>query len=373
MNGSEISDSLVVGGGLAGASTACALAKKGISVTLCESENRLAPKASGNEWGLLMPYVATENSAPGRLYAQGFRFTHAMFADDVARRVSYQECGAIQLPSTKRLARIVTEDTPCVGDISIRRVSAAEGSSIAGTTLLNPSFYIPQAGFCKPAHVTEALVENNERVAVKLSARVIDLQWEGSSWTATLNDGTSISTPLVVLCGAHEIQSLSITQWVPLEPIRGQTAIALSNQSSSTLRTIVSYDGYLTPSHGGQHFVGAHYRHHDFNPEPDPTDTQEIMSRLYRALPSISGLVVNASRVCFRTSTFDRLPYVGALPLNEGRNLFINAGHGSRGLLTAPLGGEIVARLATNEDIKELEESSRIASAERLRKRMRHS
>ena len=370
MNGSVTSEALVIGGGLAGASTAYALASRGISVTLCESQGQLAPKASGNEWGLLMPYVATENSAPGRLYAQGFRFTHTMFSSGMAQRVSYHECGAIQLPSTKRLARIVTEDTPCVGDVPMRRISADEGSAISGVTLLNPSFHIPQAGYCKPAHVTEALVENNARVSIKLASTVIGLRWKNSSWTATLQDGGTISTPHVVLCGAYEIQSLPVAEWVPLEAIRGQTAQAIANNSSLKLRTIISYDGYVTPSEESQHFVGAHYRHNDFNPEPDDTDTQEIMSRLYRALPSISGLSVRSSRVCFRTSTFDRLPYIGALPLIEGRNLFINAGHGSRGLLTAPLGGEIIARHITNDPLGELEEAAHIASARRLEKKM---
>ena len=135
------------------------------------------------------------------------------------------------------------------------------------------------------------------------------------------------------------------------------------------MRTVISYDGYITPSYEGTHFVGAHYRHNDMNETPTGEDTTEILSRLYRTLPTISNLEVTSSRVCFRASTHDRMPYIGELPSHDGAGLFINAGHGSRGLVTAPLGGEIVARLMLNESLGDCEQAACITSATRLSKR----
>jgi glycine/D-amino acid oxidase-like deaminating enzyme len=63
------------------------------------------------------------------------------------------------------------------------------------------------------------------------------------------------------------------------------------------------------------------------------------------------------------------MPYIGKLPSQSNTNIFINAGHGSRGLVTAPLGGEIVARIITNETLNDLEEAASITSAGRLTKR----
>jgi glycine/D-amino acid oxidase-like deaminating enzyme len=103
--------------------------------------------------------------------------------------------------------------------------------------------------------------------------------------------------------------------------------------------------------------------------EPNDGDTTEILSRLYRTLPTISNLSVTSSRVCFRASTHDRMPYIGALPLSSNLTLFINAGHGSRGLLTAPLGGEIIARLMHSEALGNFEEAATISAAARLAKR----
>lgn len=370
MTGAPSFDAIVIGGGLAGAGTARALAQRGLSVLICEALPHLAAKASGNARGLLMPYVATHTSPPGRLYARGFRFTHSLLTQELPSHNLFTECGALQLPATKRLARLITEHSPCVGDSPIERLSAAEATERAGVTISTPSFFIPEAGFCKPAEVTRALIDTApQTITVWCSKRVISLSRESTSWRITCEDGSSALGAHTILCGAHEISTLPQTSWVPLEAIRGQTVQANTTPESQTLRTVVSYDGYITPAYSGVHFVGAHYRHNDMNEAPTEDDTTEILSRLYRTFPTISNLQVTSSRVCFRASTHDRMPYIGKLPSNDNANLFINSGHGSRGLITAPLGGEIIARLINNEPPDDLEDAATISSANRLFKR----
>jgi tRNA 5-methylaminomethyl-2-thiouridine biosynthesis bifunctional protein len=199
---------------------------------------------------------------------------------------------------------------------------------------------------------------------------VTTLSREGSGWRITCADGSSATGEHAILCGAHEITSFPQTSWVPLEAIRGQTAQARTTLESQTLRTVISYDGYITPPYDGVHFIGAHYRHNDMNETPTGQDTTEILSRLYRTFPTISDLPVTSSRVCFRASTHDRMPYIGQLPSHDESKLFINAGHGSRGLVTAPLGGEILARLILNEALEGFELPASIASAHRLDKKI---
>ncbi|MEY4669745.1 MAG: hypothetical protein RL518_2444 [Pseudomonadota bacterium] len=363
-------DAIIIGGGLAGAGTARALAQRGLSVLICETHPHLAPKASGNARGLLMPYVATQASLPGRLYAHGFRYTHALLTTTLADLTLFQQCGALQLPATKRLARIITESTSFVGDSPIARVSAIEATERAGITVPTPSFFIAEAGFCKPGEITRVLIETaHSSITVWHTHRVEDLSRDGKGWRIRCAGGAQACSAYAVLCGAHESASFSRTSWVPLEPIRGQTVQAISTEHSRALRCVISYDGYITPSYDGLHFIGAHYRHEDMNETPLESDTTEILARLYRTLPTISQLRVSSSRVCFRASTHDRMPYIGQLPSHDDGNLFINAGHGSRGLITAPLGGEIIARLITGESTDELAEVLSIASPARIAKR----
>jgi tRNA 5-methylaminomethyl-2-thiouridine biosynthesis bifunctional protein len=370
MTGSPSFDAIIIGGGIAGAGTARALAHRGLSVLICEALPHLAGKASGNARGLLMPYVATHSSPPGRLYAHGFRFTYQLLTETLSHHNLFQRCGALQLPATKRLARLITESSEFVGDSPIHRLSAVEATERAGISVSTPSFFIPEAGFCNPAEITHTLITTAPPlITVWCSRRVTSLTPDGGGWRITCADGSSARGVYTVLCGAHEITSLPQTSWVPLEPIRGQTAQTSASQGSLSLRTVISYDGYITPSYEGTHFVGAHYRHNDMNETPTREDTTEILSRLCRTLPTISNLEVTSSRVCFRASTHDRMPYIGELPSHDGAGLFINAGHGSRGLVTAPLGGEIVARLMLNESLGDCEQAACITSATRLSKR----
>lgn len=370
MTGAPSFDAIIIGGGIAGAGTARALAQRGLSVLICEALPHLAGKASGNARGLLMPYVATHSSPPGRLYARGFRFTYQLLTAPLSHHNLFQRCGALQLPATKRLARLITESSECVGDSPIHRLSAVEATERAGITVSTPSFFIPEAGFCEPAEITRALIHTAPpSITVWCSRRITSLTPDGGGWRITCADGSSARGAYIVLCGAHEITSLAQTSWIPLEPIRGQTALARASQESQELRTVISYDGYITPSSEGTHFVGAHYRHNDMNEAPTDEDTTEILSRLSRTLPTISNIHVTSSRVCFRASTHDRMPYIGLLPSHDGTNLFINAGHGSRGLITAPLGGEIIARAINQEPMTDLAEAASISSASRLLKR----
>jgi tRNA 5-methylaminomethyl-2-thiouridine biosynthesis bifunctional protein len=363
-------DAIVIGGGLAGAGTARALAQRGLSVLVCESHPYLAPKASGNARGLIMPYVATHTSPPGRLYARGFKFTRDLLTTELNDLNLFEQCGALQLPATKRLARLITESTDCIGAPPIHRLNPKDATERAGITVSTPSFFFPDAGFCEPAKITRALIESApQTITVWCSRHVPSFSRDGSGWRITLADGSSALGAYTVLCGAHEITSFPQTSWVPLEAIRGQTALATASPVSQTIRTVISYDGYITPSHEGVHFIGAHYRHNDMNETPTDEDTTEVLSRLYRTFPFISDLRVTSSRVCFRASTHDRMPYIGALPTQDNEGLFINAGHGSRGLITAPLGGEIIARHITNEPLNDLKESASIVAAARLSKR----
>lgn len=363
-------DAIIIGGGLAGAGTAYALARRSLKTVLCETYPHLAAKASGNAHGLLMPYVATSSSPQGRLYARGFSFTRHMLLNEFNHLNLYTECGAIQLPSTKRLSRILTESGNGVGDVPIQKISAAEGSEISGVTIQSPGFFIPRAGYCRPADITHTLAHNaGSSISIKLSSRALALVWANGHWTVTTETGDQISAPNVILCGAHEASTFEVSRWLPLEAVRGQTVHIQASHDSHSLRTVISYDGYVTPQVEGHHFVGANYRHNDMNDSPCENDSTEIITRLLRSLPTLGASHVTASRVCFRASTHDRIPYIGELPLLEGTRLFCNAGHGSRGLVTAPLGGELIARLITNEPLGDLQEAATIMATARLAKR----
>ena len=69
---------IVIGGGIAGCSTAFALAKRGISVTLLERQSNIASGASGNPLAALYPKLGLSQTLADTLTMQGFAFTQQL-------------------------------------------------------------------------------------------------------------------------------------------------------------------------------------------------------------------------------------------------------------------------------------------------------
>jgi tRNA 5-methylaminomethyl-2-thiouridine biosynthesis bifunctional protein len=346
-----------------------------------------------------MPYITTRHSTTHTIYSTGFEYSYQLLTSTLAHHQLLRCCGGIQLPSTPRLKNTLNGTEPLLTAGEIVRIDRLQGSMLCGIELPCSSFFIPQAGYVNPRELVQALLspsgEGQRKPVVYTSSSVVRLSRSGHDWACELRSGKHITARYVVLCAAYESAGLELTKWLPLEPIRGQTAIVYASRQSSSLRTVICFNGYLTPSESGEHLLGAHYRHADMREYPAIEDTQDIVSRCQHWLPQLGFCAsnVSSSRVCFRTSTIDRLPYIGAVPdvitmaheaasfrsgtdlhtkvpLRHLPGLFISAGHGSRGLLSCPAAGEIIARLISNESLEELSLIANLCSPDRLAHRL---
>jgi tRNA 5-methylaminomethyl-2-thiouridine biosynthesis bifunctional protein len=338
-----------------------------------------------------MPYITASASPSHTVYSAGFDFSLRLMTSELKEHIGFYASGALQLPSTKRFAQLLTNTQPLLGSNDIVRLSQHEASDVSGVTVPSAAFFVPSAGYISPSKLVSAFTTAypNNTIA-RLSAEATSIKRHGDAWQVTLADGGAVSSRFIVICSAYEANSLNICSWLPLEAIRGQTANVRSSAASSRLQTIISFDGYITPSPEGEHMLGAHYRHNDMSRTVSEDDTDEMVRRVQRSVPalSIERNDVASSRVCFRTSTFDRLPYVGELPdfeamraaasaFQPGTNvreripmqhydgLFVSLGHGSRGLLSCPMGGEIIARKICGENLNELAPASSVMSPDR--------
>lgn len=394
--GTTISDVIIIGSGLAGGFTAYAFAKRGVRVTVLESDPAVSSKASGNRFALLTPYITTKGSPLETLYSAGFCFTRSLYLNHPRLVPLFTQCGALQLPATSRLAASLEGDTHILGGLSVTRLTAPEASDVCGVSLRSAAFHIPEAGFVDPrASLLSLFDEYSKYISVRAHTHVTQLTQQDSGWCVTCSGGEQYQSPTVVLCNAYEAASLKLSSWLPLEAIRGQTVWTKASAPSDALRCVVAFGGYVTPAVQGHHLVGAHYRHNDQNPTVSDSDTAEILRRLMEWIPAMrcTRSDTTAARVCFRTSTIDRLPYIGVLPnfdemqrestryqpgtnlarhvpLTHHRGLYIHAGHGSRGLLTCPLGGEIIARHVCGEELTEWSAVISLSTPDRLPHRL---
>ncbi len=389
-------DVLVIGGGLAGAGCVFALARRGLSTVICEAKSKLCDKASGNRYGLLMPYIATSSSMPHTLYSYGFQYSYDLLVTTLGTQQLFTTSGGIQLPSTPRLRKILESREPILAPADISRLTPSEGSEQCGIHLSTPAFFVPRGGYVSPRRLVDYLLgKTHPRAVIRTNDRVRALWRSGPDWQAELVGSARITARNIVVCGAHEAAQLECASWLPVEPIRGQTTIIRETSSSRALRTVVCFDGYLTPNESGEHLLGAHYRHHDLRETASIDDTHEIIRRCHQWLPNLgfSAPDPSAARVCFRTSTVDRLPYIGPVPdfaqmqqegatyrsgtdlrhkvaLRSYPGLFVSVGHGSRGLLSCPMGGEIIARQLTGESLQDLTTPAEICAPSRAAYRL---
>lgn len=378
-------EAVVIGAGLAGGASAYSLAKRGCATLLIDSAPTIASKASGNRFGIITPYLSDKSSPLLELYASSFNHTLNLIQGSPHASLAFNQVGALQLPSTTRLLELISKRElyhPLSTSIfKIQRLTPKEASEVAGTYLEHEAIYTPEGGFISPRLLLEGLfadiASSTRKLTLSLDARCLAIERRAQLWRLTLSDGTIIEAPNVVICGAHESKSFRITSWLPLEAVRGQTInLAANSASLSELRCVVAYNGYITPAVDGSYFIGAHYSHNDHYEAARDIDSRGIVERCVDWLPrlglNVGGARDISARVCFRTGTFDRLPYIGALPdywsymseasgyrsgsalgrlvkIRELAGAYVNLGHGSRGLLSAPLGGELVARLITGD------------------------
>ncbi len=189
-------------------------------------------------------------------------------------------------------------------------------------------------------------------------------------WQVTTNKG-AFEHSVVVIANGHLYDQFTQSQSLPLGKVKGQVSHIPTNEHLQKLKTVVCYDGYLTPkSPLDKHCIGASYDRSDLTNAFDPQAQQQNAAKLQQCLPEqewtlgvdVSG---NDSRQGVRSVSRDHLPFAGNVgqfeqileqyeslnkrgntqvtPVSQYTNLFCLLGLGSRGLTSAPMLAEVLA------------------------------
>lgn len=358
---------LIVGAGIAGAAMAAALIRRGWRVTVAERHDRVAAGASGNPAGIHMPRVVAGNSPERDFHAGAYRYGLNEL-DRLGPAINRQACGVLHLTTSERQVRqrdaVLRSGFLPPG--MMRPVTRAEASELAGIPVDCDGFWFPQGGWVEPGSFCLALLAGAD---VRTGVRITALHRESGLWHT---DSGLEPADAIVLANSVDTRMFSQSAWLPLSPRRGQISVLPAGERSSRLRCVVSHDGYIIPAIDGQHVIGATFDHiEDAVPAPDqPADTTDDARNLAQLEARFPGLLeqdrILASRASLRAMTADHLPLIGPVPmverftedfagLRQGRlertfadavchpGLWVLAGLGARGLVTAPLAAEFLA------------------------------
>ncbi len=374
----EVREALVIGAGLAGCATAASLAARGWQVTLLERHAAVAQEASGNPQGVLYLKLSAHGTALSQLVLAGFGHTRRLL-QHLQQGHDWDACGVLQLafdaPEAGRQAKLA-EAFPA--DL-LHSLSREQAEARVGVALPAGGLFYPDAGWVHPPALCRQLA-SHPRIRLLTHSEALELRRVNGHWQALDGEHLLAEAPVAILAGAAEVRRFAAE--LPLKRIRGQISRLPQTARSAELACVVCAEGYVAPPRRGEHTLGASFDFHSQDCAPTATEhagnlelLREISADLAERLDTDRlDPAQLEGRAAFRCTSPDYLPIVGPLadpaafaetyavlgkdarqvpdspcPWRDG--LYVNSGHGSRGLITAPLCGELLAAWLNDEPL----------------------
>lgn len=328
-----MTDTLIVGGGLAGACAALWLSERG-SVTVLEAE-RPAAGASGAAAGLVNPFMAWKAN-PAWRFEDALDALHATLdradAADLFRATGILRPArdAKQVEAFRSRAEAQPEHTAWRSPDDLREQYSDLDAPHGG-------LWIPAGGAVDLAALVEALLRASKatiRTGVLVTAyeerrdRVVVTSTAGERWEAAR----------VVLAPGDGFRYFPDLAALPLHRIKGQTVRLARPDGLGDLPTLSGF-GYVAPDNDTL-VVGSSYEHDFDDVQPSEAQSLALRAKAARMVPILADAPILEARAgvrvtVSRTHSRRRLPLAGPLP---GRDrVWALVGLGSKGLLTAPL------------------------------------
>ncbi|MFB1078193.1 FAD-dependent 5-carboxymethylaminomethyl-2-thiouridine(34) oxidoreductase MnmC [Photobacterium damselae] len=411
-----LNDIAIIGGGVASAATALSLVRRGQTVTLYCKDEKLAQGASGNKQGAVYPLLNGNHNALSRFFAPAFIFAR-QFVEQAAQNSQFDHdwCGVVQLAFGEKMGeegnigkegsegktgregnkgeegikggeksaemrnkQRIKLDKMLAGGFPNELICALDHQQTREVTGVETGFdgvNYPLGGWLCPKELTRALIEQAQAtglLTLHTQSEVCKLQQESDQrWQLQFSDGQSKQHACVVIANGHRFTDFEQTAKIPAYSVRGQVSHIPTNEQLGKLKTVLCYDGYLTPEnpHSHTHCIGASYDRNSVDLTFSEQNQHDNKQRLIDCLPQAEwaksvDVSDNQARVGVRCATRDHLPFMGNVcrydelltqyeNLKETQastdkvpvynNLFALIGLGSRGLSSAPLVGEMMA------------------------------
>ncbi|HIF9170546.1 TPA: bifunctional tRNA (5-methylaminomethyl-2-thiouridine)(34)-methyltransferase MnmD/FAD-dependent 5-carboxymethylaminomethyl-2-thiouridine(34) oxidoreductase MnmC [Photobacterium damselae] len=395
-----LNDIAIIGGGVASAATALSLVRRGQTVTLYCKDEKPAQGASGNKQGAVYPLLNGNHNALSRFFAPAFVFAR-QFVEQAAQNSQFDHdwCGVVQLAFGEDASSQVSSDESkkhqekradmrnkqrikldkmLAGGFPNELICALDHQQTREITGVETGFdgvNYPLGGWLCPKELTRALIEQAQAtglLTLHTQSEVCKLQQESDQrWQLQFSDGQNKQHACVVIANGHRFTDFEQTAQIPAYSVRGQVSHIPTNEQLSKLKTVLCYDGYLTPEnpHSHTHCIGASYDRNSVDLAFSEQNQHDNRQRLIDCLPQAEwaksvDVSDNQARVGVRCATRDHLPFMGnvcrydelltqyenlkemqasAEKVPVYNNLFALIGLGSRGLSSAPLVGEMMA------------------------------
>ncbi len=332
---------VIVGAGVAGATSARALAERGWQVTVVDP--RLDPK------------LEKPMQLAGVLYATASAHLHPQnrfYQSALLKAIGW--LNRLKFPDNEhagRLEGVVQHlNDPRMREKTLAAIDSGAWPGQMLSRLDENRVYFEGAGYLRPVAWTARLLDHPAIDTIADEVSKVD-----PGPLMTLKNGRPLGCDAVVLCTAAASRQLPGLEWLPLRTTRGQVTFCRATPGSEQWRQPQCHSGYLTPAINGIHCVGATFDRSRHEPVIDSADDAVNLSELYRGLPDhwleLGGerIAVVGHHAGLRCQSPDTLPLAGPLPdptsnpHTTDQSIWLNIAHGSKGLAHTPLCADLIA------------------------------
>ena len=357
MSQSDVSDVVVIGGGVIGLSVAYFCARNGMSVTVLE-RGQLGRESSWAGAGILSPGRSQQaRSAYARLLAKGSEMYPELSEQlrcETGIDNGYRQCGGIELGFDQDDAHALQS---AAGHYRAEGI-AWEELTVEQTRQLEPAlqgnfevaYHVPEmAQVRNPRHV-KALCAACVQLGVRLAPGepVLGFELRGSRVVGVRTlGGQRSAAATVVTAGAWSggvLSSLGST--LPVSPVRGQIAL-LHTDCPQLRRVIMMGKKYLVPRPDGRLLVGSTEERVGFDNRPTAAGIHELLQSAISIAPPLAKAQLERSWAGLRPASVDGKPLIGRLPGYEA--ILVATGHFRAGLQLSPVTGLVISELVQGQ------------------------
>ena len=342
-------DVLVIGGGLAGLSTALELAQRGAKVVVVNRDG--GESASLAAGGMLAPQAERLAAGPYLDLCLQSRSMYAEWAADLEVRsggisTGFAAAGGFLAPAFAGDAVDAWVPPPHAGPayrLDATQMRAMEPELSGDVT---GGWWYPDDMQVDARRLFRSLKESCLRAGVSVL--------EGPDWevealvfdparpainAVKMRDGRRLAYGKVVVANGAWMNRLLP---VPLGPVKGQMlSLRPKTGAPSPLnRVIFAENCYLIPKADGRLIVGATVEPGQWDQTVTAGGVHELTKRALRICPALGECEVEETWAGLRPTTPDTLPVLGYTPWE---NLFVAGGYWRNGVLLAPRTGQLVA------------------------------
>ncbi len=338
LNGSKAKTIAIVGAGIAGLSTAWALAQRGHQIKLYDQTAPLAG-ASGNPLALLNPKLSPIKQSHEHLMTVCWQYALRHYA----------QFNAFRPLQIDQLALKKTDELLALAKQYPTDLLHAQNATESALTTLYPSLHLTQAGAVSPHQLCDQILQH-PLIQFEVAHIQKLVQKEQQVQLYNTREDVLAQVDHVVVCCARQSAEL-FAEYPPLKPIRGQVSWANNAEYALPLNQAFSYGGYCMQLDPQQLILGASFYPQREDSDILPEDHQHNANLITDVFPEYAAHLPAVTewqgRASVRAQSPDYFPLLGQL--DENSEIYTFSGLGSKGFLFAPLCSEIIAALILGE------------------------